>query len=130
MVDMARLEVFKGPQGTQFGKSAMAGAVRFVSNEPDTSAFAANINGSFNKLGSSDEMTNQLEGFVNLPVTDTIALRVAGYRHDNAGFIDVDGNTTFRMPIGKKPRAFACGLNGTLATESAGTRLCSTKRPK
>ena len=92
MVDMARLEVFKGPQGTQFGKSAMAGAVRFVSNEPDTSAFAANINGSFNKVGSSDDMTNQLEGFVNIPVTDTIALRVAGYRHDNAGFIDVDGN--------------------------------------
>ena len=91
MVDLARVEVFKGPQGTIFGKSAMAGAARYVSNPPDMDGMSANVTVSGSMLASSDDMSNQIEGFLNLTNEENMAVRVTGYRHYNAGFIDVLG---------------------------------------
>lgn len=90
LVDLERMEVVKGPQGTLFGKSAMAGSVRFISNEPDTEAFSANITAALDTVASGGS-GNSLEGFVNLPISDSFAVRLSGYRYDLPGFIDVVG---------------------------------------
>jgi outer membrane receptor protein involved in Fe transport len=43
LYDVERIEVLNGPQGTTYGASAMAGALRFITNKPDPSAFSAGV---------------------------------------------------------------------------------------
>ena len=87
-VDLQRIEVLKGPQGTLFGASSQAGTVRLITNKPDLSEFGAGgeIGMSSTKSGG---MSNKAEGYINLPIVeDTFALRFAGYNSTDGGFID------------------------------------------
>ncbi|MEM6266661.1 MAG: TonB-dependent receptor plug domain-containing protein, partial [Pseudomonadota bacterium] len=85
--DLERIEVLSGPQGTLFGASSQAGVVRLITNKPDLSGIAASFSGgvSFTKGG---EESYQGEVMINLPVTETFALRAVGYIDDQGGFID------------------------------------------
>src|SRR5215475_10746998 len=47
MVDMNRVEVLEGPQGTLFGGGAEAGAVRYITNKPNLDNFQAKVEGSY-----------------------------------------------------------------------------------
>ncbi|MBT2186079.1 TonB-dependent receptor [Sphingobium nicotianae] len=71
LFDQARLELARGPQGTLQGRNATAGSLNFVSNRP-THDFEARVAGSY---GNYDEVT--LEGMVNLPIGDNVALRLS-----------------------------------------------------
>lgn len=86
--DIARVEILKGPQGTLFGASAMAGAVRIITNKPDLNTYS----GSVMATGSWGEGTNGLydaEAVANLPiVTDKLGVRLVGWYSDGGGFID------------------------------------------
>jgi len=87
MVDMERVEVLKGPQGTLFGRSAMGGIVRYISNKPDTEEFFAGFNTYISS--TTDGGTNYgVQAFANMPITDNLAVRVAGYTFQHDGFID------------------------------------------
>lgn len=71
LLDLARVEVLRGPQGTLYGKNTIGGALKLVSRAPDQT-FRANAS-----VTAGDY--NQLEGKLALsgPVTDTLALGVA-----------------------------------------------------
>jgi len=87
MVDIERVEVLKGPQGTLFGRSAMGGIVRYISNKPDTDRFAAGFNSYLSS--TKDGGTNYgAHAFANMPITDNLAVRVSGYTFQDDGFID------------------------------------------
>jgi iron complex outermembrane recepter protein len=43
LYDIQQIEVLNGPQGTTYGASAMAGALRFITNKPDPKAFSAGV---------------------------------------------------------------------------------------
>ena len=85
--DLQRVEVLAGPQGTLFGASSQAGTVRLITNKPDP-----NFTGGSVKLGSSftkdGEMSNNVEGVINLPVTDNFTLRGVVYVDNQGGYID------------------------------------------
>lgn len=85
--DMERIEVLSGPQGTLFGASSQAGVVRLITNKPDLSGFDAGFSAgvSFTKDG---ETSYNAEAMVNVPVTDTFALRAVAYLDDQGGYID------------------------------------------
>ena len=91
LVDVERVEILKGPQGTLFGKSAMAGVARYISKAPDPSEFMAGATVGIETSASSQSLGNSFEGYINMPVNETMALRVAAYRFDLPGFIDVVG---------------------------------------
>jgi iron complex outermembrane recepter protein len=79
LYDMARVEALKGPQGTLFGRNATGGLIQFVVNPPSldkTSGYLDTTYGSFNQT--------VLEGAVNLPLSDQLAIRASGIwnRHD------------------------------------------------
>ena len=85
--DLERIEVLSGPQGTLFGASSQAGVVRLITNKPDLSGFSAKSSAgvSFTKGG---EASYQGEFMINVPVTDTFALRGVAYLDDQGGYID------------------------------------------
>jgi len=87
LVDMQRIEVLKGPQGTLFGRSAMGGIVRYISNKPDPEAFAAGIN---TYVSSTTDGGDNIggHGYINLPINDSLALRLVAYSYQHDGFID------------------------------------------
>ncbi|WP_417459818.1 TonB-dependent receptor domain-containing protein [Kordiimonas sp.] len=87
LVDVSRVEVLKGPQGTLFGRSAMGGIVRYISNKPDTEAFAGGLNTYLSDTADGGSNYGG-HGYLNIPVAENLAVRMTGYYYDNAGFID------------------------------------------
>jgi iron complex outermembrane recepter protein len=88
LYDIQRIEVLNGPQGTTFGAGSMAGAVRYITNKPDVSAFSAGADLDYGKIkGGQDNQT--YEGFLNLPLIDgKLGLRLSGFSASHGGFID------------------------------------------
>lgn len=93
--DIARIESLAGPQGTLYGASSEAGTIRIITNKPDTSALYGRVDGEVNTLKSGGIGTT-VEGMLNIPFNDRIALRVVGFHQRDAGFIDnVPGTRSF-----------------------------------
>ena len=86
--DLARVEVLKGPQGTLFGEGAMSGVLRYITNRPDPQALAGRVKAEYSVMDESDDPTYIMNGVVNVPLDDRLALRVVGQYRDRAGFVD------------------------------------------
>jgi iron complex outermembrane recepter protein len=88
LVDMARVEVLNGPQGTLYGANSMAGNIRFIPNKPDTTGLYGD--GALDVSSVTDGGEGYfLNGTVNLPVVqDRLALRLVGYAEEQDGWID------------------------------------------
>jgi iron complex outermembrane receptor protein len=71
LVDLADVQVLKGPQGTLFGRNTTAGALLLNSNSPELGQFSGSISGT----GGQD--LKKVEAVVNVPLGDMFALRVA-----------------------------------------------------
>lgn len=69
--DVGRVEVLRGPQGTLFGRNTTAGLVNVITNRP-TQEFGGRVDASYGNYGQV-----QATAVVNLPVTETFALRAA-----------------------------------------------------
>ncbi|MHB8475312.1 MAG: TonB-dependent receptor [Steroidobacteraceae bacterium] len=88
LYDIERIEVLNGPQGTTFGAGAMAGALRFITNKPDASAFSAGIDLDGGKIDGGTH-NGTVEGFVNIPIiADWTALRISAFSDYQGGFIN------------------------------------------
>lgn len=83
ILDVDRIEVLRGPQVTNFGQHAYAGAVSIVTNKPNFEGFEGVAEGE-NSLPDRTRWRLSL----NVPVTDTLALRVAGLSESRSGWID------------------------------------------
>ncbi|CAM3058465.1 Colicin I receptor [Sphingomonas antarctica] len=79
--DLERVEVLRGPQGTLFGRNATGGVINFITAKPDLSGIHASVEGEYGNYNSY-----RIKGMFNLPVTDTIGIRVAGYYLKRDGF--------------------------------------------
>jgi iron complex outermembrane receptor protein len=80
--DIARAEVLKGPQGTLFGRNATAGVINIVPNRP-VQEFEGFLRSRVGNYGLID-----VEGMVNQPVTDDIAVRANVFSHQRDGIIE------------------------------------------
>jgi outer membrane receptor protein involved in Fe transport len=88
LIDLERVEVLNGPQGTLYGANSMAGNIRFIARKPDTQASAAFADGdvSFTKEGG---FNYTVSGMANIPIVeDQLALRLVAWRTDADGWID------------------------------------------
>jgi outer membrane receptor protein involved in Fe transport len=85
--DIARVEALAGPQGTLFGSSSMAGTIRIITNKPDPSGFSGSIDLEVNKV-TDGGWGGVAEGYVNVPLSDRVALRAVGWYKRDAGYID------------------------------------------
>jgi iron complex outermembrane receptor protein len=88
MVDLERVEVLRGPQGTLFGSNTLAGAVRNIPKAPNLSEFEGRVKGSFSNTDKYGGNNTKIEGVINVPlIKDTLAMRAVAYSHDISGFI-------------------------------------------
>ena len=75
MIDIERIEVLRGPQGTLYGKNTAAGAISVVSKKPIANVFEGALEGWIGSYGD-----RQFRGSVNIPLLDDrIAARISGY---------------------------------------------------
>lgn len=88
LYDLSRVEVLRGPQGTLYGRSATGGNINIVTADPvnyfDASADASY--GSYNDVAA--------HAMVNVPISDTLAVRAAGMIHRSDGMFDTQGTTS------------------------------------
>ncbi|WP_157221095.1 TonB-dependent receptor [Flavisphingomonas formosensis] len=109
--DMASLQVLKGPQGTLFGRNSTGGAVLYASQAPVLGELSG-----YGRLGYGNYDTIEVEGAVNIPLTDNLAARVAGLYKSHDGYQTnlFDGS----HPGSLKTR----DIRGTLLYSSGGIR--------
>ncbi|QIB64543.1 TonB-dependent receptor [Kineobactrum salinum] len=89
LVDMERIEVLKGPQGTLYGAGSMSGTIRMITNKPDATEFNGSINVAGSRTQYADDPNYSYDGVLNVPlIADKLALRLVGYQAKQAGFID------------------------------------------
>ncbi len=81
LVDIDRIEVLRGPQGTLFGKNASAGLVNIVTKAP-SEEFSGGITA---RLTNDDEKNVQVS--LSGPISETLSYRVSGYYKDRDGYI-------------------------------------------
>ena len=99
-LDLQRVEVLKGPQGTLYGLGSAGGTIRYITNTPKLDALEGRLAGSFYDV-SHGAVGEQVEGMINVPIVDNVlGMRLAvGYDH-GGGWIDQpqagikDGNGT------------------------------------
>ncbi len=86
LVDLARIEVLKGPQGTLFGRNATGGAVHIISQKP-----VFEQEGRIKvTAGNYDRIDGEL--MVNQPLGDSAAIRIVAMSRNRDGFIDNIGD--------------------------------------
>ena len=85
--DLERVEVLSGPQGTLFGASSQAGNVRLITARPDLEGFSSRVS-----LGASATANGapgaRAEAVLNLPLSNSFALRGVVYSDRQGGYID------------------------------------------
>lgn len=86
--DLERVEVLRGPQGTLYGSGSLAGTVRYIMREPEFEAVEGKVAGAYSQTDGSDGWNWTTDAMLNLPLTDTLALRVIAGRNDYAGITD------------------------------------------
>jgi len=85
--DMERVEALAGPQGTLYGASSLSGTLRLITNKPDPTKFEAGYDLTGDKYGRGNG-GGIGEGFVNVPLTDAMAIRLVGYYDHEGGYIN------------------------------------------
>jgi outer membrane receptor protein involved in Fe transport len=99
MVDMQRVEVLEGPQGTLFGGGAEAGAVRYITNKPDVTQFSASAQ-AMGGLTDGGAPNSAFNAVVNVPVIDNkLAVRAVVYYDHEGGYINNVPSTFTRSDL-------------------------------
>ena len=87
-VDLKRIEVLEGPQGTLFGSGAEAGVIRYITNEPklDVTEGSVKVGGGWT---SSGDPNGDVSGVLNLPLIENkMAVRGVAFYDYRGGYID------------------------------------------
>jgi len=87
LYDISRVEVLRGPQGTLYGSGSMGGTVRVITNDPKLGIYEGSAQGTLSDTqgGSGNGGGNLM---LNIPIGDTMALRVVGSDTYRSGWLD------------------------------------------
>ncbi len=101
--DVARIEALSGPQGTLFGASSLSGTLRIITNQPDTSHFSAGVDAQVDGF-TDGQPGGEIEGYVNIPVSEKVAIRLVAFDDHEGGYIDnIFKTRVFNLDPGSDP---------------------------
>jgi len=81
-LDVNRVEVLRGPQGTLYGRNTFGGTINVVTNVPEFDKTSGRVSALY---GDYDRV--RIEGVANLPLSDTFALRFAAMSDTHDGYV-------------------------------------------
>ena len=121
LVDMERIEVLNGPQGTLYGANSMAGNIRFIPRKADSSAFDAFVDLEASSIHSGGDGYSLTAG-INIPLSEgRSAIRLVAYRTDNDGWID--------QPRLERNGSYDVGVSNINSEETDGIRISAVFEP-
>ena len=82
-IDVNRIEVLRGPQGTLYGRNTFGGTINIITNQPEFDGVTGKVEALF-----GDYNRTRLEGVVNIPFSDTFAIRLAAMDDQHDGYIE------------------------------------------
>lgn len=98
LYDLQRVEVVKGPQGTLYGRNATGGAINVLPNKPRLGEFGGSL-----MLEYGNYNSKRGQAALNLPLGDTVAVRVASQIVDRDGYLsdgyDDEQGEAFRASV-------------------------------
>ena len=103
LLDVERVEIVKGPQGTLFGATSVGGLLRYITRDPSLDEFRATIGADYHSVsdGGSGSIIN---GRVSLPIVkDRLGVTLSAYQEDTAGYtnrVDPATGATLEEDIG------------------------------
>jgi iron complex outermembrane receptor protein len=87
LVDIERVEVLRGPQGTAFGAGSLTGTVRTIPAAPNLGEFQGKVSAGYSLTANTGGDNYNFQAIGNFPViNEKLALRAVGYRFDESGF--------------------------------------------
>ena len=96
--DIDRIEVLRGPQGTLYGRNTTAGVINVITQKP-TDEFGGNLS-----LGLGDYDSRKIKGAINIPISDSVRQRFAGFYSNREGYSKniysgkhVDGRDSYQL---------------------------------
>lgn len=133
LVDIERVEVLRGPQGTAFGNSSMGGAVRTIPMAPKLDRFEGKVSAGYSATSGAGDANHNIQGVANLPlIDDKLAIRAVGYRYDESGFYtnraasDPAFRASFVTPFGAQ--GFVADKDEAGANATTGGRIAARFR--
>jgi iron complex outermembrane recepter protein len=108
LYDLNRVEVLRGPQGTLYGSSSMGGTVKLVPNMPQLGTISASGEQQTSYTGSGGSINEKVNGMLNLPIGDTLAVRIVGSQSYDSGWIK---RLVFQDGLPVDSGTFALGTN-------------------
>jgi iron complex outermembrane receptor protein len=111
--DLERVEILRGPQGTLYGANSEGGLIKFVTKDPSTDALSGRFEAGADKVYNGAEPGYNMRASANIPVSDTLAVRVSGFDRVDPGYID---NPVYH-------------INGVNETDTYGGRVSSLWLP-
>ena len=90
LVDVDRIELLRGPQGTLYGASSMGGTLRVLFNQPDATRWTGHVEGGVSAVQGGG-MGGNVAAVINAPIVrDTLAARLVVHRRTVGGYVDND----------------------------------------
>ena len=88
VIDLQRVEVLRGPQGSLYGARSMGGTIRLITEQPTLNETFGSVHSSLSTVEDGD-LNYLVDGAINIPVVeDKFAVRIAAYTGMNSGVID------------------------------------------
>lgn len=86
--EIQRVEVLRGPQGTLYGASSLGGLVKYVTVDPSTDGVSGHLEAGTSTVYNGAELGYNFRGAVNLPLSDTVAIRLSAFTRLDPGYVD------------------------------------------
>jgi iron complex outermembrane receptor protein len=126
LVDVERVEILRGPQGTLYGAGSMSGTVRTLTRAPELDRFSGFLKAGGSSTSGYGDFNNEFQAVANFPLVEgKVALRAVAYRFDNSGYVrNVAGQDPAKLAA---VDLFSARLGGAVedrgASETEGFRL-------
>ena len=88
LYDLERVEVLRGPQGTLYGSSSLAGTIRLIPSLPLLNTYSLSAQEVVSDTSSGGNINRQQNVMMNFPMGDSVAVRIVGSITDNSGWIE------------------------------------------